>query len=181
MRTSGVSFFGVSIAVLLCLLLAPCARSEDEGGEIEPVKVAVLGLGNMGCAAAMRLSGTNIQVSVWNRSPNRCPQLPANVSRASTAEAACKSADIVLLMLSNANATNAVLQTVDHRTMSDVLAIVNLNSASSVEAKELEEAYGTYAYISGVMLADPSGLSPILAPSEAHPVFQQLPGLHSRR
>jgi len=72
--------------------------------------VAVLGLGAMGRAIAARLLGAGHDVRVWNRTPGRDDELVAAGARRSTTPAdAVRDADVVITMVTDPPALEAVL------------------------------------------------------------------------
>jgi len=72
--------------------------------------IAVLGTGRMGAAIARRLLQTGHDVTVWNRTASRTAQLADQGARAAESPAAAaKDADIVITMLTDANAVETVL------------------------------------------------------------------------
>lgn len=74
------------------------------------MKTALLGTGGMGAAIAARLAATDEDVTVWNRSADRAaPLSAAGVAVASSPEEAVRDAEIVLVMVSDATAVQAVL------------------------------------------------------------------------
>jgi 3-hydroxyisobutyrate dehydrogenase-like beta-hydroxyacid dehydrogenase len=74
------------------------------------VKVAFCGLGNMGTPMAGRLVEAGHEVTVWNRTAERAEELRARgASIAPTPAAAAGSADVVITMLADAPAVEAVL------------------------------------------------------------------------
>lgn len=73
------------------------------------MKVAVLGLGNMGAALAARLLDTGHEVTVWNRTPGRAQSLVSlGATEAGTPEDAAISAEVVITLLSDDAAVKAV-------------------------------------------------------------------------
>jgi 3-hydroxyisobutyrate dehydrogenase len=72
--------------------------------------VAVLGLGAMGHAIAARLLGAGHELSVWNRTPGRDEELVAGgARRAGSAAEAVRNAEVVITMLTDPPALEAVL------------------------------------------------------------------------
>jgi 3-hydroxyisobutyrate dehydrogenase len=72
--------------------------------------VAVLGTGRMGAAMARRLLATGHPVAAWNRTPGRAAGLgEAGATVATTPGAAVAGTDLVITMLTDANAVEAVL------------------------------------------------------------------------
>jgi len=75
----------------------------------EEMKIAVLGLGLMGAAVALRLKGQGMQVVGWNRSPEKARELASQgVAAVSSAREAVESTQVVILMLSD---SAAILET----------------------------------------------------------------------
>ena len=72
--------------------------------------VAVLGLGAMGRAIAQRLLDAGHALSIWNRSPGKDEELmAAGARRAATAADAVRDAEVVITMLTDPPALEAVL------------------------------------------------------------------------
>jgi len=72
--------------------------------------IAVLGTGRMGAAIAGRLLGAGHDVMVWNRTASRTTPLAGRGARvAASPAAAAKDADVVITMLTDANAVETVL------------------------------------------------------------------------
>jgi 3-hydroxyisobutyrate dehydrogenase len=72
--------------------------------------VVVLGTGHMGAAMARRLLATGHRVAVWNRTPSRAAPLgEAGAVVATTPGEAAAGADLVITMLTDADAVEAVL------------------------------------------------------------------------
>jgi 3-hydroxyisobutyrate dehydrogenase-like beta-hydroxyacid dehydrogenase len=73
------------------------------------MNVAVLGMGNMGRAIAMRLLDGGHEVAVWNRTPGRAAELvSAGAAEAPSVADAVRGADVVFTMLANDDAVRAV-------------------------------------------------------------------------
>lgn len=73
-------------------------------------RVAVLGLGTMGSGMARRLLGADIDLTLWNRSPQRTKPFEGTSARiASTPEDAVADAAVVLTMLFDASAVREVM------------------------------------------------------------------------
>lgn len=74
--------------------------------------IAVLGLGTMGSAMADHLVSAGLEVSVWNRSPQRAQLFAGRARVAPTAADAAAGADAVLTMLFDADAVREVMASV---------------------------------------------------------------------
>ena len=73
------------------------------------LKVGIAGVGRMGTAIAMRLLGLGNEVAVWNRTPGKTAALAAAGAHvAATASALASEADIILTILTDAAAIDAV-------------------------------------------------------------------------
>jgi 3-hydroxyisobutyrate dehydrogenase-like beta-hydroxyacid dehydrogenase len=70
------------------------------------MRVAILGTGKMGGAMARRLAGTGHELTLWNRTRERAEALGVGKVAATPAEAA-QNADVVISMLTDANAVRA--------------------------------------------------------------------------
>jgi 3-hydroxyisobutyrate dehydrogenase len=72
--------------------------------------IAVLGTGHMGTPIARRLLSGGHRVTVWNRTPARCQPLAADgATLAASPAAAVDRADVVIVMLTDAQAVETVL------------------------------------------------------------------------
>jgi 3-hydroxyisobutyrate dehydrogenase len=73
-------------------------------------RVAFLGLGTMGAAMAANLARAGFQVSAWNRTPGRAPELAKlGVEIAANPAAAAADAEIVVICVSNTPDVEAIL------------------------------------------------------------------------
>jgi 3-hydroxyisobutyrate dehydrogenase len=84
--------------------------SEDLVVPAEPLRIGFVGLGHMGEPMATRLVRAGVDLTVWNRSPEKCDLLHAQ--GAAVASSACEvfeKCDLVILMLANGPVTDAVL------------------------------------------------------------------------
>ena len=69
------------------------------------MKVAFLGLGQMGTGVALRLLGNEHQLTVWNRSEKATKQLTAQGARAAgSTSTAVQDADVIFTMLTDDDA-----------------------------------------------------------------------------
>ena len=74
------------------------------------MKIAVLGLGLMGSAVAMRLKAQGLDVTGWNRSPGRAEALAERgLQIAGSSAEAVEDSDLIILLLSDANAIKEAL------------------------------------------------------------------------
>jgi len=74
------------------------------------MQVAVLGMGRMGKAVAVRVLGQGHEVRVWNRTPGRAGELlSAGAEEVETPSVAAAGADVVVTMLSDDDAVRAVV------------------------------------------------------------------------
>src|SRR3954447_27042610 len=81
------------------------AKSSSES----TLKVGFAGLGRMGLPMARNIHAGGFPLIVWNRSPNRSDPLAAEGAEVATDPAALAEADIVVTMLSDADAVRAVV------------------------------------------------------------------------
>jgi len=73
------------------------------------MRIAVLGLGHMGRALAIRLRDRDYEVAVWNRSPGRAEELAKRgVTEAGTVAEAVAGADVAVTLLANDAAVRQV-------------------------------------------------------------------------
>ena len=78
-------------------------QKRDNGSlPTESKQIALLGLGAMGYAVALRLAGTGHELTVWNRTPRKASGLQEQgIVLARTAAECVRNADFVLLMLTD--------------------------------------------------------------------------------
>lgn len=99
------------------LLISPFPATADGGPFVdldrayrEVVRVAFLGLGQMGTPMAQRLLATDHTVTVWNRTPSRAEAFAAEgVAVAATPADASRATDVVITMLTDPSAVEDVL------------------------------------------------------------------------
>jgi len=107
------------------------------------MRIAVLGLGNMGRAFAARGLETGHQVTVWNRSPGRAAELVENGAvEAQSPEAAVSGADAVLVVLADDSAVFDVCLG-SHGALASlgpVAVLANISTVSPDTARRLAEA-----------------------------------------
>lgn len=73
-------------------------------------RIGFVGLGVMGQPMALNLQRSGIDLIVWNRTPQRCaPLVAAGARQAATIDEVFATGDIIILMLANERATDAVL------------------------------------------------------------------------
>jgi len=74
------------------------------------MKIGFIGLGNMGAAMAANLVKSRHEVTVWNRSPRKAqPLVDAGAARAATPKEAAAGRDVVITMLADDAALQAVV------------------------------------------------------------------------
>ena len=112
------------------------------------MNIALLGIGLMGQALAQHLLESKQTLTVFNRTPDKTTELAQNGAVvAPTAASAVMANDICLLMLSDAKAINAVLDTIEAATLKDKL-IIQMGTIAPDEsraiAKRVTTAGGRY-------------------------------------
>lgn len=112
------------------------------------MNVALLGTGLMGQALAKHLLDENLSITVFNRSPEKVTelqQLGASVAR--SAQDALANSNFCLLMLSDAAAINAVLDSIHPDTFNNKIIIqmgtIAPNESRSI-AKRISDHHGRY-------------------------------------
>lgn len=76
----------------------------------QPARIALLGQGRMGVPMARRLLAAGHPVTVWNRTGDKCaPAVEAGARQAGTPAEAARDADLVITMVRDAAAVEAVL------------------------------------------------------------------------
>ena len=105
--------------------------------------VGLAGIGTMGLPIARRMLATGIDLGVWNRSPAPAAKLADEGARAATSfEALLRDHDLVLLMLLNEAAADAVLQRGGDRLGVEVAGklIVQLGTTAPDHSRQLKRA-----------------------------------------
>jgi 3-hydroxyisobutyrate dehydrogenase-like beta-hydroxyacid dehydrogenase len=102
--------------------------------------VAVLGLGRMGTAMAVRLSAEGHEVHGWNRSAAKGEALGAAVTVASAPAAAVDGCDVVIAMLANGQVTQDILlaqETLD--ALSPDVVVADMGTSGVATARALDD------------------------------------------
>ena len=124
-------------------------------------RVCVIGLGNMGGALAEALLANGRSVTVWNRTASKCGALAeAGASVAASAAEAVRSADVIVVCVTDDRASTAVLQTDEVAGSLRGRLLVQLSTVTAEESRETgrwAEAHGI-DYLDGSILAYPAGI-----------------------
>lgn len=103
------------------------------------MNIALLGTGLMGQALVEHLLNENQQITVFNRSPEKTTQLVEfGAISAATAQDAIKGNDFIILMLSDANAINQVLDNVENETLHNK-TIIQMGTIAPEESRQLAQ------------------------------------------
>lgn len=79
------------------------------------MRIGMVGTGRMGTAMAQRLIETGHQLTVWNRTPAKAqPLIEAGATFAATPAGLAKGVDVIIVMMSDAQALEAVFQGPDN-------------------------------------------------------------------
>ena len=123
------------------------------------MRVAVLGIGTMGHAVALRLLERGHAVTVWNRSPHRTDDLPDKGARvASDIADAVQASEVVLTILTADEAVREVCLGdggVRSRLGPDAV-LVDMSSVHPRTSRELAAALGADRFIDAPILAGPA-------------------------
>jgi 3-hydroxyisobutyrate dehydrogenase len=104
--------------------------------------IAVLGMGRMGVALAMRLLDGGHQVTVWNRSKGKAGEVVSAGGReAQSITDAVRDADVVITMLANDDAVRAVALGELRSSIGDQAVYVNTATVSPQLSSELARAF----------------------------------------
>jgi 3-hydroxyisobutyrate dehydrogenase-like beta-hydroxyacid dehydrogenase len=106
------------------------------------MRVTILGLGNMGRAFASRALQQGHDVTTWNRTPGRAPELAAaGATDASTAAEAAAGADVVLLVVADDKAVAEVCHGPDGAlaALGADAVLANVSTVSPQTARELAQ------------------------------------------
>jgi 3-hydroxyisobutyrate dehydrogenase-like beta-hydroxyacid dehydrogenase len=124
------------------------------------MKIAVLGLGQMGHALAGRLAAGGHEVVVWNRTPGKAADLDG-VTEANSVADAVEGVDVALTMLADDDAVRAVALGVEG--VVDELhptgVYVDCSTISPDMAGELADAAGRSRFVSLPVLGSPEAVS----------------------
>jgi len=118
---------------------------------VEKPRIGIIGLGKMGSAISTRLSNHGFSLSGWNRSGlSKAKESSLNIQMEDSILALSKSAEIIILSLSDDNAVIEVLNelcvnnlknklivdtsTVRHTTLSDNYGIIKCSGADAIDA-----------------------------------------------
>jgi 3-hydroxyisobutyrate dehydrogenase len=141
--------------------------------------IAVLGLGAMGRAIAARLLGAGHDVRVWNRTPGRDDELVAAGARRSTTSAdAVRDADVVITMVTDPPALEAVLFGPDGAApaIPDSATLIDMSTVGPTEIASVVERLAPVAVLDAPVLGSvpsvESGSLVILAGGD-HAVFER--------
>jgi 3-hydroxyisobutyrate dehydrogenase-like beta-hydroxyacid dehydrogenase len=120
--------------------------------------IAVLGIGRMGSALARALIRADFHVRVWNRTADKCAPLAAlGATAAATVPDAVADSDIVLVNVSDYDATRSLLRRDDVAPLLTGKLIVELTSGTPKGAREASSWAGSRdaSYLDGAILATP--------------------------
>jgi len=104
--------------------------------------IAVLGMGRMGSAIAVRLLGAGYRVTAWNRTKGKAGEVvAAGASEAHSVADAVHGADVVITMLSNDDAVRTVALGDLRSSIGDQTIYVNTSTVSPTLNSELANAF----------------------------------------
>ncbi|HUB40455.1 MAG TPA: NAD(P)-dependent oxidoreductase [Streptosporangiaceae bacterium] len=104
--------------------------------------IAVLGMGRMGSALAVRLLDGGHHVTVWNRSQGKGGQaVSAGAREAASVTDAVRDAEVVITMLANDDAVRAIALGELRASISDQVIYVNASTVSPALNSELARAF----------------------------------------
>jgi len=117
------------------------------------VKLGLAGIGRMGAAMAQRLLGVGHELTVWNRTPEKCAPLAALGAKvARTPRELAGAADLVLTILTNAEAIDATYAGADGLLAGDVTG--KLFVEMSTVRPQTQQALATQVQARGAALID---------------------------
>lgn len=124
------------------------------------MKIAVLGMGQMGHALASRLLDTGFELNVWNRSPGRCGDLVARGAKeADNVPVAVAGAIVVLTSLSDDTAvTDVLLPGGTPLPLANGGAVVECSTISPATTRRLAAIYGEHL-VAAPILGGPAALA----------------------
>ncbi|KAL3135877.1 hypothetical protein ABBQ32_007434 [Trebouxia sp. C0010 RCD-2024] len=126
-----------------------CCTANSQLEYADTVKVAVLGIGLMGNKIARRLAEEGCQVAAWNRNTSKTEALSAaGISIHQSAQAAAQQSDVLVLMLSDADAIKDVLLSADQPVDLQGKVVVQMGTIGPKEscdiASQIEAAGAQY-------------------------------------
>ncbi|MCC4243857.1 NAD(P)-dependent oxidoreductase [Stappia indica] len=90
--------------------LGHAERRSEQGERESGMRIGFIGLGVMGQPMALNLARAGVDLLVWNRTAERCePLREAGARVAASAAEVFRNADVIILMMANGAATDAVL------------------------------------------------------------------------
>lgn len=117
------------------------------------MKLGLAGIGRMGAAMAQRLLGVGHELTVWNRTPEKCAPLAALGAKvARTPRELAGAADLVLTILTNAEAIDATYAGADGLLAGDVTG--KLFVEMSTVRPQTQQALATQVQARGAALID---------------------------
>lgn len=117
------------------------------------MKLGLAGIGRMGAAMAQRLLGVGHELTVWNRTPEKCAPLAALGAKvARTPRELAGAADLVLTILTNAEAIDATYAGEDGLLAGDVTG--KLFVEMSTVRPQTQQALATQVQARGAALID---------------------------
>ena len=126
------------------------------------MRIAVLGLGNMGRAVARRLCARGYEVAVWNRSPGKAEELVKHGAYvAPTVADAARGAEAVLVLVSDDAAVKRVCLGGDGAiaALADDGVLVDMSTVHPDTARELDRNTGAARFIEARVLGRPQALA----------------------
>lgn len=111
------------------------------------MRVAVLGMGRMGQAVAGRLAEAGHEITIWNRTPGRAPDLVKGGAReAGSIPAAVDGAEIVITTLTNDDAVKEVALGEEglRRSLGSGATYTDSSTVSPSTTEELDRAFDRY-------------------------------------
>lgn len=104
------------------------------------MRVALLGTGLLGSAMATRLAESGHQVTVWNRTPSRAASLAeSGILVADSVSEAVANNDLILLVLGDAEAIDAVLFPLDDSPLLRGKALIQMGTIAPAESRAFAE------------------------------------------
>jgi 3-hydroxyisobutyrate dehydrogenase len=108
------------------------------------MKITVLGLGLMGAAVALRLKGQGLKVVGWNRSPQKSRELAnQGLATAGSAREAIEGSQVVVLMLSDAEAILETLFAAETKDSIRGRVILQMGTIAPAESRDLADRVRT--------------------------------------
>lgn len=143
------------------------------------MKVALLGIGLMGLPMARRLLGAGFELSVWNRTPDKCSPLIEEGASLLDELSQIEAFDVIITMLADGDVVETVLKQIAPH-LSSIQTVIDMSSTSLEQVKRISElinqtgAFFIDAPVSGGVPGAEKGTLAIMAGSDSRSSFERV-------